>query len=192
MQILGGVRQPRPRDPELGLGARARLRALGAAARCANERSSVRSCEKHLRVAEGDLSYVYRRKGGNGIEFSQFNGSKSCWSGAEETNGSTGRKEVHEPLRTFISEVYADNSTLGKFLRAWRSQPAELREKLQSGERHCSPRLVSMRASNFRKRGNGAALQKCSRAAEGSGVKLAQEMTTLQVGIATWIACGSS
>ena len=75
---------------------------------------------------------------------SQLSGSESCPSEAAKADGD-GRAEVDVPLHVFITTAYAENSTLGAFLRAWRSQSS--RVPTRSGK--CKPRGGSARRGLF-------------------------------------------
>ena len=126
MQVLGRVRHPRP-GPAVGLSGRAPAPIIGAGARPATEWAAVR--EHHQKLEEPKRCFAYSLREtterGAGGGSSQLNGGERRLGGAEEVNESSGRKEVHMPLRTFINEAYAENSSLGRFLRAWRQQPAQ-------------------------------------------------------------------
>ena len=114
--------------------------------------------------------------------------------GAEEVDPSSGRDEVHKPLRVFIKQVYAENSSLGRFLRAWRSQPAQDPGQTTGcksvGGSACRRGLFPCAAPTLGREGKQSASSR-SRQRQ-SDRALVDDLVTLQVGVASWIACGST
>ena len=107
--------------------------------------------------------------------------------------GCDGRAEVHVPLRALIAGSYAENSTLGAVLRVWRSRAASV----PAGTGKCKPRGSNTRRGVFpcaapvfdRVRGRRSSSRGRQRE---SDRKVAEELLTLQAGIASRIACGST
>ena len=195
MQVLGRVRHPRP-GTAVGLSGRAPAPILGAGARPATERAAVREHLKACGELESDFANLLRNKTelGAGSDSSQLMSGESCSGGAGVSDEGSGRREVHRPLRDFITSAYAENSSLGRFLRAWRSQPpqdpAKTKECKSAGGTACRIRLFPCEAPSFGKVGKRRASSR-SRQRE-SDRALAEELVTLQVGVANWIACGST
>ena len=195
MQVLGKVRHPGPGSPNR-LSGRAPAPTLGAGARPATERAAVREHLKAVGELEGDFAYLLRNKTEleAGSDSSQLMSGESCSGGAGVSDEGSGRREVHRPLRDFITSGYAENSSLGRFLRAWRSQapqdPAKNKECKSAGGSACRKGLFPCAApfvGKERKRHTSSR----GRQRE-SDRALAEELVTIQIGVANWIACGST
>ena len=152
---------------------------------------------EHLKACgelESDFANLLRNKTelGAGSDTSQLMSGESCSGGAGVSNEGSGRREVHRPLRAFIANTYAENSSLGRFLRACRSQPPKEQAKTKdASRRQCLPNfLVPVRCAVFRQGGKRRASSRSRQ--RGSDRALAEELVTLQVGVANWIACGST
>ena len=154
---------------------------------------------EHLKACgelESDFANLLRNKTelGAGSDSSQLMSGESCSGGAGVSDEGSGRREVHRPLRDFITSAYAENSSLGRFLRAWRSQapqdPAKNKECKSAGGSACRKGLFPCAApfvGKERKRHTSSR----GRQRE-SDRALAEELVTIQIGVANWIACGST
>ena len=195
MQVLGRVRHPRPGAADQ-LNGRAPAPIFGASARAATERSAAREHLQKLKEPNGNLACLLRQKTerGAGCGSSQLMRGESGAGGAEEVDPSSGRDEVHKPLRVFIKQVYAENSSLGRFLRAWRSQPAQDPGQTTGcksvGGSACRRGLFPCAAPTLGREGKQSASSR-SRQRQ-SDRALVDDLVTLQVGVASWIACGST
>ena len=98
------------------------------------------------------------------------------------------------PLRTFTNEAYAENSSLGRFLRAWRQQPAQgpgaTTGCKSAGGSACRRGLFPCAAPTFGKEGRPSASSRGRQ--RKSDRALVDDLVTLQIGVANWIACGST
>ena len=98
------------------------------------------------------------------------------------------------PLRTFIKEAYVKNSSLGRFLRAWREQPAQGPGATTGcksvGGSACRRGLFPCAAPTFGKERRPSASSRGRQ--RQSDRALVNDLVTLQIGVANWIACGST